>query len=207
MADNQENAAAERHGLPASMIRTGGRTERNRHAVAAGVLELLKAGDTDLTQDKVAEVSGVSRSTVYRRWPSRVALLREGLSAHARSLKISSTGGFDTDVYALARALARFLASPTEIAMSVAMVADDDSEFNESQIEFWAEHAESLLVPFTAAIKRGELSEDTDSAALLEMLMSPMIVRTVVMKQRLEGGIVDRLARQVIHAARSSIRD
>lgn len=185
------------------VTRPGGRTERNRRAVATAVLKLLQAGDTQLTHDKVSEASGVSRSTVYRRWPTRGALLREGLSDHTRGLKVPSTGAFDTDVRALARSLARFFTSPAEVAMGVSMALDEDREFNEWQIAFWVERASSLIDPFTAAIERGELSTDTEPGVLLEMLMSPMIVRTVVMKKRLSASFVNGLAEQVIRAARS----
>ena len=185
------------------MLRPGGRTERNRRAVASAVLELLKSGDTELTHDKVAETSGVSRSTVYRRWPTRVALLREGLSDQTRSLPVPSTGSFDTDVRALASTLAEFFTSPTELASGVSMALDEDHDFLKWQIAFWIERAQSLLPPFDEAIARGEIARDTESAVLLEMLVAPMIVRTVLMKQDLPPSFVNRLAEQVIRTAKS----
>ena len=185
------------------MLRPGGRTERNRRAVASAVLELLKSGDTELTHDKVAETSGVSRSTVYRRWPTRVALLREGLSGQTRNLPVPSTGRFDTDVRALANTLAGFFTSPTELASGVSMALDEDHDFLKWQIAFWIERAQSLLPPFDEAIQRGEIARDTESAVLLEMLVAPMIVRTVLMKQDLPPSFVNRLAEQVIRTAKS----
>ena len=109
--------------------RPGGRTERNRQAVATAVLELLRAGDTELNPAVVAEVAGVGRSTVYRRWPTRSDLLREAHTEHTRDLRIPDTGSLTEDVHRLARMLAAFFSDPTEIAMSVAMAAHADPGF------------------------------------------------------------------------------
>jgi AcrR family transcriptional regulator len=171
--------------------------------VATAVLELLRSGDTELNTATVAEVAGVSRSTVYRRWPSRDELLREAFSEHIRRLVVPDTGSFATDIRQLARRLARFFSDPTEIAMSVAMAVHADPGFSDWQIEYWNDQALELGRPFTAAIERGELPENTDIAVLVEMLLSPMVVRTAIMKERLLPRYVQQLAAQVIRLAGS----
>ena len=52
--------------------RPGGRTEKNRKAVALAVLELIKAGKIDFEIQEVAALSGVHRTTIFRRWPNRL---------------------------------------------------------------------------------------------------------------------------------------
>ncbi len=184
-------------------IRPGGRTERNREAVAKAVLALLREGDTELRAADVAERAGVGRSTIYRRWPTRADLLREAQSEHTRELRVPDTGDFADDIRRLARILARFFSQPTEIAMSVAMAAHAESEFTQWQIDYWNEHAIDLARPFFAAIERGELAPSADPQVLTEMLIGPMVMRTVVMKQGLPRAFVERLAEHVIRAARA----
>lgn len=186
-------------------LRPGGRTARNREAVAAAALALLRRGRTDLTPALVAEEAGVSRSTVYRRWPTRSDLLREAMTRHTRRLRVPDTGAFESDVRELARRLARFFSDPTEIAMSAAMAANADPEFSAWQIEAFREPLEALARPFEQAIARGELPDDVDIAGLLEVLVSPMVVRTVVMRQRLAPADVTRLADLVVRVARSAV--
>lgn len=190
------------HDATPGSLRPGGRTERNREAVARAVLELLRSGDTELRASDVAELADVGRSTIYRRWPTRADLLREAQSEHTRRLRIPDTGSFDEDIERLARTLARFFSDPTEIAMSVAMANHADPAFTDWQVDYWSEHAEELALPFVRAIERGELPSETDSAALTEMLISPMVMRTVIMKLELTKDFVERLAAQIVRLAR-----
>ena len=184
--------------------RPGGRTERNRQAVANAVLALLRRGETELPPALVAQAAGVSRSTVYRRWPTRGDLLREAVAEHTRHLGVPDTGSFAGDIRRLALVLASFFSDPTEIAMSVAMATHTDPEFDRWQVEYWEQHAAALAQPFRSAVARGELPDDVDPEPLLEMLMGPMIVRTVIMKQEIDGPFALRLADQVVRLARSA---
>ena len=47
--------------------RPGGRTEKNRQAVAAAVLQLIKEGRLDFESQEVAALAGVHRTTLFRR--------------------------------------------------------------------------------------------------------------------------------------------
>lgn len=183
-------------------VRPGGRTERNRQAVATAALALIRRGQTALSPALVAEEAGVARSTVYRRWPTRADLLREAQALHIRSLRIPDTGGIERDLTLLALRLAKFFSDPTEIAMNVAMATHLDPEFNDWQIEAWKHTTAELALPFTRAIERGEIPADIDVAALVEMLVCPMIVRISIMKQPFGASNARRIARQILRLMR-----
>jgi AcrR family transcriptional regulator len=184
--------------------RPGGRTERNRRAVAAAALALLRRGRIDLSPSLVADEAGVGRSTVHRRWPTRAELLREALRLHTRTLRVPDTGALDADLRALARALARFLSDPTEIALTSAMAVHSDPDLSAWQVEHYGALARELALPFRRAAGRGELAAGADPALLFELLIAPMVVRTAVMKQALDRRFVAALAEQVLRAARGS---
>lgn len=181
--------------------RPGGRTERNREAVARAALALLARGETELSPGALAAESGVGRSTIHRRWPTRAHVLREALALHTAHITIPDTGAFDTDVRRLASALALYFNDPTEIAMSSAMAAHTDPDFDTWVIDYWHESTAELLAPFERATERGEI-EGANAPVLLEMLMGPMVMRTVVLKERLTPAFARDLAEQVIRAAR-----
>lgn len=182
--------------------RPGGRTERNRLAVAEAVLAMLHRGDTELNAADVSDESGVSVSTIYRRWPTRADLLAEAGDFHTRALHAPDTGSFESDVHALARHLAHFCSDPTEIALTTGVVAHGDGDLQSLMESRTPLVAKQLTRPFEVAVERGECSPDVDPEILLEQIVCPMIVRTVVLKQPLSGNFVRKLADHVIRSAR-----
>ena len=58
-------------------VRTGGRSAAVRAAVRTAVLDLLREGRTDFSVADVARLAEIHRSTVYRWWPTRVALVEQ----------------------------------------------------------------------------------------------------------------------------------
>src|SRR5512138_1266815 len=60
--------------------RTGGRSARVVNDVLEATLDVLaRDGIVSLSFESVAELAGVSRTTVYRRWPTREDLVRAAL--------------------------------------------------------------------------------------------------------------------------------
>lgn len=203
MAKRVAPEPAQKQAWTPGTVRPGGRTERNRQSVGAAALALIRRGETALSPALVAEEAGVARSTVYRRWPTRADLLREAQALHIRSLRVPDTGDFERDLNQLALRLAKFFSDPTEVAMNVAMATHVDPEFNDWQVEAWKDTNADISLPFVRAIERSEISKDIDVASLVEMLVSPMIVRTVIMKEPFGAGDARRIAHQVLRMALS----
>ena len=86
--------------------------------------------------------------------------------------------------------------------MNVAMATHVDPEWNDWQVEAWQHTTGELMLPFTRAVERGEVSDEVDAAALVELLISPMIVRTVIMKETVGPRHARRIADQIIRLAR-----
>ena len=76
-------------------------------------------------------------------------------------------------------------------------------EFIGLQIEFTRDHFD-LVRPFERAIESGQISAAVDIAVLLDLLIGPMIMRTIVMRRRLKPNYITRLAEAVIDAARAA---
>ena len=87
--------------------------------------------------------------------------------------------------------------------MNVAMATHVDPEFNDWQVEAWKDTTAELSLPFRRAMERGDVAKDVDVASLVEMLVSPMIVRTVIMKEPFGARDARRIAHHIVRLSQS----
>ncbi len=90
------------------------RIERSRAKLLAAATELLvDHGPAALTVDAVAERSGVAKSTLYRHWPSREALMIDVLRENMPCIpQFDKSLGFEKRLRGYLRALADTFADP-----------------------------------------------------------------------------------------------
>src|SRR4051812_8420984 len=85
--------------------RLGGRSARVIHDVLDATLEeLARSGYVALTIESVAARAGVNRTTIYRRWPTKYALVHAAMLASQDGLQEApDTGAIRSDLMTLAR--------------------------------------------------------------------------------------------------------
>ncbi|WP_040801268.1 TetR/AcrR family transcriptional regulator [Nocardia higoensis] len=94
---------------------TRGRGRRPAEEVRADILKtvgtlLLSEGSADLTFERVAREAGVSKTTLYKWWPSKGALALDGyFHAVEERLAFPDTGDIRTDLLAQLRAFAKLM--------------------------------------------------------------------------------------------------
>jgi len=89
---------------------TDARIRRSKEAVMAATYELLQeAGLGGLTVDAVSERSGVAKTTIYRHWPTRSALVIDACSRLGTRREAPDTGSLKGDVTVLVTDLAHRL--------------------------------------------------------------------------------------------------
>ena len=80
----------------------GGRSDEVvRHVVDAAIIELARSGFAEFRMDEVAARAGVNRTTIYRRWPSRVELVTavvDVLRTRFRHDPLPDTGTLEQDL-------------------------------------------------------------------------------------------------------------
>src|SRR3954469_15131123 len=117
---------------PVGTVRPGGRSARVRTAVLEAVEAVLgEQGYAAVTVDGVAERAGVHKTTVYRRWATKEALVADALRERSRvAVPIPDTGTLLGDLTALARSVATNIGSAegTKMARTLfaAAVTDPD---------------------------------------------------------------------------------
>ena len=101
------------------------RVVRSRRAVLDAATELLvEAGPRGVTVDAVAARSGVAKSTMYRHWPSRTALLIDVMSSNMPEIALpSSELDFEAALRQLVGDVATTLATPEWLALLPALMS------------------------------------------------------------------------------------
>ena len=165
-------------------MRPGGRTARTAEAVfAAAVGELSERDYSDISIESISARAGVHKTTVYRRWGSKVELIRQVLvGAAAARIQLPDSGSIDTDVRALARAVQAILSLPEGAAITRALIAGalSSPEIAEVMDQFWAARLEAISVIVRRAIGRGQLPAGTDAAALMHAVAAPLYYQLLV---------------------------
>ncbi len=173
--------------------RPGGRTERVRKQVATAVLKLLEDGKTHFRYQDIVDASGVSKVTLYRRWPKRRDLLREALTEHNALLKIPSSNNWPRSAELMLRRFAAFVASPAELAMNVALISDPTDESSALMLTQWDPIQEKIVSMARSAQASGELPADLDPTALMYLFMAPILVTTFLQRQRIDGRLLNQM--------------
>ncbi|GGW67594.1 TetR/AcrR family transcriptional regulator [Streptomyces xantholiticus] len=184
-----------------------GRGRKAQAAVRAATLaELLDRGYAELTVEGVAQRAGVHKTTVYRRWKDRASLVVDALAEHfAADIPTPDTGAIETDLRALARALAQSMTGPVGRAVQTAMYSDAGRlpEIAEARRRVFADRFRRAEPVITRAIERGELPAETDPVELLKTLAAPIYFRLLVSADPIEEATADQAVRITLAAARA----
>lgn len=129
------------------------RKERSKTLVLAETYrQLSQSGLSNVSIDEISRVSGVSKTTIYRHWPSRSALLIDACSRLGGAAEVPDTGSLQGDLDTLLSALAKQLqtASWSAVVPSIVDAAERDEDVRAMQIGWH----EGLMLPFSAVVEQ-----------------------------------------------------
>lgn len=177
---------------------TDGPSHRRGEAVVDTVLdaalgELARVGYDALSLSKVAARAGVHRTTIYRRWPSKVELVRATMERADRQSALGpSTGSLRGD-------LTRFVETARR-SMGTAGMADilrrgldseDVDALRAAALEAEQRKHRAAIEMLAQAEARGEYRTDLDKALFLDSLLGLLFGRVVLMGRPLDAEAID----------------
>lgn len=181
LAGAQRGPASE----PPVVRRGPGRPRNAAHdqAIVEAVRELLqKGGYGALTIDGVAARAGVGRPTVYRRWPSKAALVIGALAETVPGRPSPDTGSLRGDLLEIRRRQLELLASPEGRRVLPGLAADvaEDSElhqsFTDTYVAPWRMAIEEAV---ERAVARGEIAGPANAQLVADVLTAPLFFRVL----------------------------
>jgi len=156
--------------------------------------ELAETGYSALTLDGVARRAGVHKTTLYRRWGTREALVLEAMLEHAGELvPIADTGSLRDDLLALASSAAATATTPQGEAMVRAVVAagGHDAALAAANRRFWIERLALDGEIVERAVGRGDVPAGTDPEAVIEAVLGPIYFRLLVTGEQPDQAFIE----------------
>ena len=141
-------------------------------------LELLLAeGATALTAQRLHRATGVSRSTVYRHWPTPHAVL-EALIAVAPTTPVPPSGDVAADLHAAVDQLCNRLRDKPVGAFLQALVAAATTDPDAAGLRH--RYVEDLLAPFHAALRAARVPRAAREDAVA-LVVSPLLLDALLL--------------------------
>ncbi|MGA3091444.1 MAG: TetR/AcrR family transcriptional regulator [Terriglobales bacterium] len=194
---NGRNATAEKRapGRP--------RSEQSRQSILRSTLKLLRrdGGFADLSIEAIAEDASVGKTTVYRWWPTKAALVADAFHASAiDELRFPNTGSVQHDMSLQMRRLIRVLRSRRgKIVAALLAGGQSDPELIEAFRDrfLWPRRRQAYQT-LTRGIDRGELPADSDLDLILDTLYGPIYMRFLIRHDKLDEGFADEICGLVL---------
>jgi AcrR family transcriptional regulator len=170
----------------------------------AALEELGRVGYTALRIEDVAAKSGVNKTTIYRRWPTKLDLIASVLM-HAKEPPSSfDTGSLEGDVRASLYEMRERLHDPRHLAiMRVVMAERMQPEVNDLVMQLRERYAVVRRRMFERAIERGELSPNVDPQSLLDLMTSPLVTRIVHQGREADDAFLEFVTKVICAGARA----
>jgi AcrR family transcriptional regulator len=164
---------------------------------------LVDGGYARLSFELIARRAGVTRPTIYRRWPSKMHLVHEAVFPDRGPIQFPDTGDLAHDLETLVHHNFAMYARPVALAAVPGLHADLHAhpEVRRRIDERLDVPARAAFARFIrAAVERGQADPAIDPDALFDVMIGALAYR-VVSRQDLDAGFAADLTRMLVRAA------
>jgi AcrR family transcriptional regulator len=177
------------------------RIERSRRVILEAALEELGAvGYGALTIEGVAARAGVGKSTIYRHWSGKLALVEDAFRTLKAQAILPTPGPLRVRLTSFLEQVARLVEASTYSACMPALIeaAERDPQVREFHCAFSAERRAGLVELLSDARRDGELDDHADPELLADALLGPIVMRRLMLFETFDPQRVAPLVDQVL---------
>jgi AcrR family transcriptional regulator len=170
--------------------------EADQAIVEAALAEYAQYGLDALSVDAVAARAGVSKATIYRRYPGKVDLVTAAANlACEESSPNTDTGSLRGDLKATLRGLRNMLDDPVLGAAKRMLLFDavNNEELARMHKDLVQRRRARTKEMFRRAIDRGELQPDLDLEFACDALGAPVFYRHLMMHERVSDRYIEKV--------------
>jgi AcrR family transcriptional regulator len=203
MAQNHVRSAANRNGSNGTRPPGRPRSEESRKAILRSTLKLLKqhGGFPELSIEAIAADANVGKTTVYRWWPTKAALVADAFSASAdKELRFPNTGSVQNDISLQMRGLIRIFRSKRgKVVAALLAGGQSDPELLEAYRDrfLWPRRKQAYQT-LQRGVDRGELPAGCDFDLILDSLYGPILMRFLIRHVKLDESFADEICGLVL---------
>jgi len=180
---------------------------RKRDLVLRAVVdELTRTPYAQLTVERIAEASGVHKTTLYRWWSGKAELVADALATLMDTGPVPDTGSTRGDLAQwLAGTVRNYAGSPLGAAMPalISDLASTPEGLAAFRTAFLAERRSNCAEVVERGVARGDLPEELDVDLFMDTLAGAVFYRQVVTGGRVDADTAARVVDLLVPAAAS----
>jgi len=186
------------------------RSEESRQSILRSTIKLLKQdGFPELSIEAIAADANVGKTTVYRWWPTKAALVADAFSASAdEELRFPNTGSVYDDIRQQMGGLIRIFRSQRgKIVAALLAGGQSDPELLEAYRDrfLWPRRRQAYET-LQRGVDRGELPQGCDFDLILDSLYGPILMRFLIRHIKLEEKFADEVCGLVLQKCKAAKR-
>ncbi len=194
--------------VTASFLRAPRRETGTRERALATAAEILRReGYSRLTMERVAAESGVAKTTLYRRWPTKAALCMDlYLEVAERELQDPDTGDVAGDLKHICNTVVRLQTRTVAGPAFIGLLAEAQIDPKSSAVflaDFARRRREITRRVLKRAMDRGEVRPDTDVDLVIDALGGATTFRLLQGHAPLSRSFADALVTLVLSGCKT----
>jgi AcrR family transcriptional regulator len=174
----------------------GRRNEQSRQAIIAAAQELcVERGFAATTIEAIASRAGVGKQTIYRWWPSKAAVLVEGIAnVRDRLTGFPDTGDIRADLHSQISAVTRLFGSDLGVIWrGLIGAAQTDDAAADGVRRILRVSIDQMVARLAKARADGQLNPDVDPELVVEMIYGPVYHTYLLRTRATDESYVDQL--------------
>lgn len=188
---------------PAPRARGGRAIDHTRDAAirAAAIEGLAEVGYDRLTMDMVATRAHAGKGALYRRWPSKAALVIDAITHERPAAPIPDTGSLVNDLESLTALMSAAGSGNRQhhVMMGLVSASNRDPELAEALRARIVEPREaSIRVILQRALDRNEITTEVDIELIVGVVPAMMMHRAMFDRLPPDGEFIDRVIRSIV---------
>ena len=185
------------------------RAQKTAAIFRATLEELASADYGGLTFERVALRAGVNKTTLYRRWPEKAALVRDALTSMVDEFTLEpTTGSLREDLLRIGRKTVEFASSfMGQCLQRLRLLNHPEPELAAIAKSLDARHQAKLNELAAAAVERGDVPEDTDVRLLLDMFGGALWIFLFHKNERVDDVLIARIVDRLLYGVTTRRRN